>query len=46
MSFTIVNFLYLFHTIVKGFYLNKLLSVTSHYAVGDCVTISAVYKTV
>ena len=34
MSFTMVNFLYLFYTIVKDFYLSKLLSVTStniHY---------------
>ena len=29
MRFTIVNFVYLFYTIVKGFYLSKLLSVTS-----------------
>ena len=29
MRFTIVNFAYLFYTIVKGFYLSKLLSVTS-----------------
>ena len=29
MRFTIVNFVYPFYTIVKGFYLSKLLSVTS-----------------
>ena len=29
MRFTIVNFVYLFYTIVEGFYLSKLLSVTS-----------------
>ena len=29
MRFTIVNFVYLFYTIVKGFYLSKLLRVTS-----------------
>ena len=29
MRFTMVNFVYLFYTIVKGFYLGKLLSVTS-----------------
>ena len=29
MHFTMVNFVYLFYTIVKGFYLSKLLSVTS-----------------
>ena len=29
MRFTIVNSVYLFYTIVKGFYLSKLLSVTS-----------------
>ena len=29
MRFTIVNFVYLFYTIVKGFYLSKLVSVTS-----------------
>ena len=29
MRFTMVNFVYLFYTIVKGFYLSKLLSVTS-----------------
>ena len=32
MRFTIVNFAYLFYTIVKGFYLSKLLSVTSTIA--------------
>ena len=29
MRFTIVNFVYLFYTIVNGFYPSKLLSVTS-----------------
>ena len=29
MRFTMVNFVYLFYTIVKGFNLSKLLSVTS-----------------
>ena len=29
MRFTMVNFVYLFYTIVMGFYLSKLLSVTS-----------------
>ena len=29
MRFTMVNFVYLIYTIVKGFYLSKLLSVTS-----------------
>ena len=38
MRFTMVNFVYLYYTIVKGFYLSKLPSVTStnmclcHYA--------------
>ena len=29
MRFIMVNFVYLFYTIVKGFYLSKLLSVSS-----------------
>ena len=31
MRFTIVNFVYLFYTIVKDFYLSKLISVTKHF---------------
>ena len=47
MRFTIVNFVYLFYTIVKGFYLSKLLSVTSTCAdVLKRINLTISYKSV
>ena len=40
MRFTMVNFVYLFYTIVKGFYLSKLLSVTSTIVTIEDVLVS------
>ena len=39
MRFTIVNFVYLFYTIVKGFDLSKLLSVTSTIIITSLVNL-------
>ena len=45
MRFTMVNFVYLFYTIVKGFYLSKQLSVTSTIlSLFSCNRVMYLYK--